>query len=127
MTAWNLIAPSLFFALVMAGGTTAGSTERAETAENLYRLYCAQCHGVQGNGEGINQTAGGLGVSPRNHTDSAEMSKLSDRELRLAIAEGGDAVQKSELMPPWGKTLSPRQIDSLVLHLRKLCKCVASE
>jgi hypothetical protein len=55
------------------------------------------------------------------------MRKLSDRELRLAIAEGGDAVQKSELMPAWNKTLSALQIDSLVLHLRKLCKCRGRE
>ena len=96
---------------------------RAESAEENYRLYCAQCHGTQGNGQGINQTADGLTVSPRDHTVAKEMSKLSDGDLRLAIAEGGDAVQKSELMPAWGKTLSAEEIDDLVLYLRKLCKC----
>jgi cytochrome c oxidase cbb3-type subunit 3 len=96
---------------------------RAEQAEENYRLYCAQCHGTRGNGQGINQTADGLGVSPRDHTIAKEMSKLSDGDLRLAIDEGGDAVQKSELMPAWGKTLSAEEIDDLVLYLRKLCKC----
>jgi cytochrome c oxidase cbb3-type subunit 3 len=62
-------------------------------------------------------------VSPRDHTIAKEMSKLTDQELRLAIAEGGDAVQKSELMPAWEKTLSTGEIDDLVLYLRKLCKC----
>jgi cytochrome c oxidase cbb3-type subunit 3 len=51
------------------------------------------------------------------------MGKLTDQELRLAIADGGDAVQKSELMPAWGKTLSAEEIDDLVIYLRKLCKC----
>jgi cytochrome c oxidase cbb3-type subunit 3 len=96
---------------------------RAETAEELYRLYCAQCHGTQGNGQGINQTTDGLGVSPRDHTNATEMSKLSDGDLRLAITDGGDAVQKSELMPAWGKTISAEEIDDLVVFLRKLCKC----
>jgi cytochrome c oxidase cbb3-type subunit 3 len=96
---------------------------RAETAEELYRLYCAQCHGTQGNGQGINQTTDGLGVSPRAHTNATEMSKLSDGDLRLAITDGGDAVQKSELMPAWGKTISAEEIDDLVVFLRKLCKC----
>ncbi len=96
---------------------------RAEPAQENYRLYCAQCHGVQGNGQGINQTADGLGVSPRDHTNTKEMSKLTDQELRLAISEGGDAVQKSELMPGWGKTLSAEAIDELVVFLRQLCKC----
>jgi len=95
----------------------------AESAEENYRLYCVQCHGTLGNGEGINQTAGGLTVSPRNHTYAEHMSKLSDEELRLAITGGGDAVQKSDLMPPWGKTLSAGEIDSLVLYLRDLCQC----
>jgi cytochrome c oxidase cbb3-type subunit 3 len=96
---------------------------RAETVEELYRLYCAQCHGTQGNGQGINQTTDGLGVSPKDHTNAKEMSKLSGGELRLAIADGGDAVQKSELMPAWGETLSAEEIDDLALYLRKLCKC----
>ena len=73
--------------------------------------------------DGINQTAGGLTVSPRNHTYAKHMSELGDDELRLAIAEGGDAVQKSDLMPPWGKTISAEEIDELVHHLRTLCKC----
>jgi cytochrome c oxidase cbb3-type subunit 3 len=98
----------------------------SETAEDNYRLYCIQCHGSLGNGEGINQTAGGLNVSPRNHALAEEMAKLTDEELRLAIREGGDAVQKSELMPAFGKTISAQEIDALVLHLRKLCQCEAN-
>ena len=100
---------------------------RAESAEENYRLYCAQCHGTQCNGQGITQTSDGLGVSPRDHTNAKEMSKLTDQELRLAIAEGGDAVQKSELMPAWGKTVSAEEIDDLVVFLRKLCKCVGKK
>lgn len=103
-----------------------GASALAESAEENYRLYCVQCHGTLGNGEGINQTAGGLTVSPRNHTYAKHMSELSNKELRLAIAEGGDAVQKSDLMPPWGQTLSAEEIDELVLYLRKLCQCEAN-
>ncbi len=96
---------------------------RSETAEENYRLYCVQCHGTMGTGLGINETSGGLSVTPRDHTNPMEMSKLNDRDLRLAIAEGGDAVQKSGLMPPFGSTLSSQEIDQLVVHLRKLCGC----
>jgi cytochrome c oxidase cbb3-type subunit 3 len=110
----------LAIVLAVVFGPTAG---RAESSEEIYRLYCAQCHGTQGNGQGINQTAEGLAVSPRDHTNAKEMSRLTDLELRLAIAEGGDAVQKSDLMPPWGKTLTTEEIDELVHHLRTLCKC----
>jgi len=95
----------------------------AGSAEDNYRLYCVQCHGTLGNGEGINQTSGGLTVSPRDHTNANDMGKLSDTEIKLAITKGGDAVEKSELMPPWGATLSEQEIDELALYLRKLCRC----
>jgi len=107
---------SVFVSREAAGGSD---------AEKNYRLYCVQCHGSRGNGRGINDTAGGLSVSPKNHVYAEEMSKLSDEELGTAIAEGGDAVQKSGLMPPWGETLSAQEIDDLVLYLRQLCECEA--
>lgn len=114
----------LAFLLAVVAGPAPGW---AGSAEANYRLYCVQCHGTVGNGQGINQTAGGLAVSPRDHTSAKDMSKLSDEELRLAIAEGGGAVEKSDLMPPWGATLSAEEIDELVLYLRQLCKCEAAE
>ena len=92
-------------------------------AETNYRLYCVQCHGSQGNGQGINDTAGGLSVSPKDHVSAEDMSKVSDEEIKLAVTKGGDAVQKSGLMPPWGSTLSSAEIDELVLYLRELCQC----
>lgn len=110
-------------AFMLAAAPMAGM---AAPADENYRLYCVQCHGTLGNGEGINQTAGGLTVSPRDHTYAKDMSKMSDEEIRLAISGGGDAVQKSELMPPWGKTLTAAEIDDLVLYLRALCKCQAA-
>ncbi len=124
MQGYNTTLPGL---AVLLAAFLGASGAHAETAEENYRLYCAQCHGTQGNGQGINQTADGLAVSPRDHTNAKEMSKLADREIRLAIAEGGDAVQKSELMPAWEKTLSAQEIDNLVLYLRKLCKCTETK
>lgn len=102
---------------------TAPAGSHAASAEQNYRLYCVQCHGTLGNGEGVNQTAGGLAVSPRDHGDAKQMSKLTDEEIRLAIAEGGDAVEKSELMPAWGGVLSHEEIQELVRYLRTLCQC----
>lgn len=100
---------------------------RAAPVEENYRLYCVQCHGTAGTGQGINQTAGGMAVSPRDHTNAAEMSKLTDSEIRLAIAKGGDAVNKSELMPPWGDVLKAEEIDEFIIYLRKLCKCAGAK
>jgi len=115
-----IILTRLITAIVIGSNLTAAW---AAPAEQTYRLYCVQCHGILGNGEGINQTSGGLAVSPLGHTNAEQMSKLTDEEIRQAITGGGDAVAKSELMPAWGKTLTAEEIDVLVLYLRKMCQC----
>ena len=124
MTKADVALSGFAFLVAVAAAPAAGW---AASAEDNYRLYCVQCHGTLGNGQGINQTSGGLAVSPRDHTDAQDMGKLTDEELRLAIGEGGDAVQKSELMPAWGKTLSAEEIDDLAVFLRKLCKCAGGK
>lgn len=93
----------------------------AETAEDNYQLYCAQCHGIKGNGNGINVSD--MQVAPRNHTDTAEMSKLSNSDLYDAIAQGGTAVGKSTLMPPWDGLMTDVEMKEMVAYLRDLCKC----
>jgi cytochrome c oxidase cbb3-type subunit 3 len=123
MTKSTIMLSGLIAALVIAPDSTPA---RAAPAAENYRLYCVQCHGTLGNGEGINQTSGGLAVSPRNHAYAKQMSELTDDHLRRAISDGGDAVESSELMPAWGKTLSAQEIDELVLYLRKLCQCEAN-
>ncbi len=93
----------------------------AATARDNYRTYCAQCHGVNGSGGGVNTES--MSVQPRDHTDAKGMSGLTDAKLKKAIAEGGLAVSKSVLMPPWRATFNDKELDALVGYLRELCKC----
>jgi cytochrome c oxidase cbb3-type subunit 3 len=92
-----------------------------EPAADLYRTYCVQCHGLKGKGNGINVRD--MSVQPRDHTDPQGMGGLSDDHITKAIREGGPAVTKSVLMPPWGGVLSDAEIRSLVDYLRTLCGC----
>lgn len=87
--------------------------------KELYQIYCTQCHGVNGNGKGINIPD--MSVLPRDHTDTSEMSARTDAELTKAIKHGGKAVNKSVLMPAWEGNLNDSQISALVFHLRELC------
>jgi len=77
----------------------------ASEPEAVFQFYCSQCHGLTGKGDGPNVTKD-FPVSPRNFTDAAEMSKLSDADLLNVIMDGGPSVSKSPMMPPWGKTLT---------------------
>jgi cytochrome c oxidase cbb3-type subunit 3 len=92
-----------------------------ERAEDNYKTYCTQCHGSQGNGKGINVRD--MSVQPRDHTDAKAMSARSDQDLATVIKEGGLAINKSVLMPPWGEVFSDDEVDDLVRYLRKLCNC----
>jgi cytochrome c oxidase cbb3-type subunit 3 len=93
----------------------------AETGKDNYQTYCVQCHGLEGSGNGINVLD--MSTQPRDHTDAKEMSARTDQELFKVIKEGGQAITKSVLMPPWRSTLSDEEIKDLVKYLHHLCKC----
>ena len=99
----------------------AAPLQAKESAADNYRTYCVQCHGVDGNGKGLNIRD--MSVQPRDHTDAKAMSGRSDDQLFKVIKEGGPSIDKSVLMPPWGDTLSDEEIREMVVHLRGLCKC----
>jgi len=92
-----------------------------ERGEDLYKTYCWQCHGMTGDGNGINVRD--MSVQPRDHRDAKEMSARTDEDLFKAIKQGGQAISKSVLMPPWDGALSDDEIHALIHYLRALCKC----
>lgn len=113
----------IIFALTLVTAAMAGATPSvAEDVEKVFKFYCAQCHGLNGDGKGINVTED-FPVTPRAFNNAAEMNKLTDADLRNVITEGGPIASKSEMMPPWGKTLSSEDINALVKKLRDLCQC----
>jgi mono/diheme cytochrome c family protein len=90
-------------------------------ASTIYAKWCSSCHGPQGNGDGPN--AKYLPVPPAVHSSAAAMSLRSDDALFDAIAGGGRVMGKSPRMPPFGATLSPAEIRSLVAYIRTQCNC----
>ncbi len=96
----------------------------AAAAKDNYRFYCSSCHGLEGKGDGPNNTKT-QPVKPRNHTNAAKMGKLTDKEIMQVIMEGGAATNRSRMMPPFGNTLTKKEISELKDYLRVLCKCTA--
>ncbi|MDT8403427.1 cytochrome c [Sulfuriflexus sp.] len=90
-----------------------------DAGKRLYQVYCVQCHGVGGDGYGIN--VADMEVLPKDHTDTREMQSRTDKDLFKAIKHGGKAIDKSVLMPNWDGNLSDQQIESLVRYLRTVC------
>lgn len=109
-------------ALFLASGFFVGAEAQAADGAQVYEFYCAQCHGVTGKGDGPNVTKS-MPVTPRNFTKPEDMEKLSDDDLRGVIKDGGPALSKSPIMPPWSKSLTDDEVEAMVAHLRTLCNC----
>jgi mono/diheme cytochrome c family protein len=120
----NKMQKLLPFATALLVFSFSSSPLRAADADTkqLFNFYCAQCHGTGGKGDGPNVTDD-FPVNPRNFTKKDEMNKLTDADIKNVILKGGPVASKSPMMPPWGKTLSDEEVDSLVLYVRELCQC----
>ncbi len=94
-----------------------------QETRDTYQFYCAQCHGADGHGKGIN--APHLTVPPRDHTKADYLETRTDEHLFTAIQQGGLAVGRAPCMPRWGHTLDDNTIHSLVSYIRELCQCEA--
>ena len=114
----RMIQPLLIAAAVYSFPGVATS-ETGITGKNLYQAYCSQCHGLYGDGFGVNSYD--IDVAPRDHTDASEMAARTDEDLFKAIKFGGKSVNKSPLMPNWDENLSDQEIHLIIKHLRKLC------
>lgn len=94
-----------------------------QETRDTYQFYCAQCHGTDGHGNGIN--APHLTVPPRDHTKADYLETRTDEHLFIAIHQGGLAVGRAPCMPSWQHTLDENTIHSLVSYIRELCQCEA--
>ena len=95
--------------------------EGGAEAATAYGRYCGPCHGTEGQGDGPN--APFLPVRPSAHASAARMSARSDDALFDTIFSGGYVMNRSNLMPPFGATLTRDQIWGLVRYIRTLCRC----
>jgi mono/diheme cytochrome c family protein len=92
-----------------------------QETRGTYQFYCAQCHGPEGHGNGIN--APHLTVPPRDHTKADYLETRTDEHLFTAIQQGGLSVGRAPCMPSWQHTLDENTIHSLVSYIRELCHC----
>jgi mono/diheme cytochrome c family protein len=94
----------LFFVTLAAFGLSAYGSDTPEHPSELFKKDCAKCHGENGRAE----TTRGQNLRARNFTDAEWQASVTDAELIKSVTDGKDD------MPPWGKKLTPEQIQSLV-------------
>ena len=106
------------------GSASPDATEVAEAplpyelrqGREVYQHYCRTCHGETGAGDGFN--AYNLDPHPRDLSDPAFQKAKTDADLKDVVRRGGLGVGLSALMPPYGHTLTPDQVDQVVGYLR---------
>lgn len=108
----------LMFILVIGGGfyTLAAYAEKSQSpnlarGEQVYKRYCAGCHGASGQGDGYRI----LGANPTDFTTPAAKEK-SDAMLLETIHEG------KLKMPAWNPRLSQEKIRDVVAYIRELAR-----
>ena len=97
----------LFFVAIAALGVAAygvGADADAHPSE-LFKQNCAKCHGESGKAD----TQKGKNLKARNFTDAEWQADVTDSQLIKSVTDG-----KGDDMPPFGKKLTPEQIQSLV-------------
>ena len=73
-------------------------TPEAEAeAKQVFETRCVACHGPNGKGDG--PASAGLSPKPRDFSDPAWQSSVTDEHIEKIITYGGAAVNKSPAMP----------------------------
>jgi cytochrome c oxidase cbb3-type subunit III len=110
---------SLLIVLAVSGVARAAGPD-LEAAKDNYTTFCVKCHGAGGQGNG--PAAATLHTKPRNYTNCATMSKITDDTLFKAIKDGGASVGLSPEMPSWSKGFDDDEIRGLVAYVRTFCQ-----
>jgi cbb3-type cytochrome c oxidase subunit III len=80
--------------------------------KEVYRTYCAVCHGQGGKGDGALTAL--LPIHPADHTNRKAMDAMSNEDMARTIADG----ELVKYMPAWKSVLTGEEIESLVGYIR---------
>jgi len=100
----------------LAQDIPAAATQEAQT---VWQTRCTTCHGAAGKGDGAAAVA--LTPKPRDLSLATWQASVTDAHLEKIIAEGGQAVGLSMLMPANPDLVAkPDVIKALRVHVRSL-------
>lgn len=79
--------------------------------------YCVCCHDQDSSPARVSNFEN-LEVKPHPFTEGESLNKMSDADLTAIIQHSGPALNRSELMPPFGNTLSAADVRALMAYIR---------
>ncbi|HEX2664345.1 MAG TPA: cytochrome c [Candidatus Acidoferrum sp.] len=93
--------------------------EQAQGKRVFYQ-YCVWCHAEATPAGPSNRS--NLTPVPPLLADGSTLNAQSDNYLETIITLGGSAMGKSAMMPPYGRTLSPEEIRSVIAFTRAIAQ-----
>jgi cytochrome c oxidase cbb3-type subunit I/II len=93
-----------------------GTQEQFETGKKLFNLYCAQCHGENGHGDGVASIlskGGYITPQPANFTETGGDFERYGQYV-WKVREGVETTN----MPPWKYALSDNEIYKLIFYVQ---------
>ena len=99
-----------------SGAASKSASIKPGRGKELYKANCVACHGESGKGDGPG--AGVLKPPPRDHTDRAYMSTLTDEQIGDIIRMGG--APKGKPLMPSHPQINGSDLASLVAYVRSL-------
>ena len=93
--------------------------QQAQGKRVFYR-YCVWCHADSTPAGPSNRS--NLTPVPPLLNDGATLNAESDEYMQNIITLGGSALGKSAMMPPYGRTLSPDEIRSVIAFTRAIAQ-----
>ncbi|MBZ5521578.1 MAG: c-type cytochrome [Acidobacteriia bacterium] len=81
--------------------------------------YCIRCHDSESTPERVSNFDN-LSPAPHAFADGVFLNNLSDADLLAITTRGGVAQAKSAAMPPFGGTLTDKQIKAVVAYMRAI-------
>jgi mono/diheme cytochrome c family protein len=104
---------------ILLGAAAAHAQDDAKAAQ-LFKMYCANCHGDKGDGQGpLGKT---LNPPPRDFTKGDFKFGGTDEDIYQVISNGAAAKGGSPMMAPWGAAIPEADRRSLVKFVRSLKK-----
>ena len=88
--------------------------------KRVFYQYCVWCHADATPAGPSNRS--NLSPVPVLMNDGAVLNAQSDESLQKIITLGGGAVGKSAMMPPFGRTLTPGEIQAVIAFARIIAR-----
>jgi mono/diheme cytochrome c family protein len=85
----------------------------------LNEQYCSRCHDSESTPERVSNYDN-LEVKPHQFTEGDTLNTMSEADLMAIISHGGQALNRSPLMPAYGYTLSKAEIQALIAYIRMI-------